>query len=228
MRLVAREDTPGQWAKATTEYERIIAKGVTQAMRKTGKQALTAGRNAIGAAGFTANVQRTLRAINKPKQGFVLNPSVYIHSTVNYLDVFETGKTITGHPWLWLPLPNVPPNPGSGVKFGGLIGRPHMTPRQYVAKVGPLVTMHRPGKPPMLGAVVEGPSTRPSRARLRRTFLKQRFGEKTRPTHVVPMFVGVAKITIGKKFDVTQAIANVAPELAAAYKELVEPYEGRR
>ncbi len=79
----------------------------------------------------------------------------------------------------------------------------------------------------MLGAVVET-GGRPTRRRLRSTFLKQRFGEKTRATKVVPMFVGVAKITIGKKFDVTQAIANVAPELAAAYKELVEPYEGRR
>jgi hypothetical protein len=157
----------------------------------------------------------------------VLNPSVYIHSTVNYLDVFETGKTITGSPWLWLPLPNVPPNPGSGVKFGGLIGRPHMTPRQYIAKVGPLITMHRPGKPPMLGAAVEG-GGRPTRRRLRSTFLKQRFGEKTRATRVVPMFVGVPSITIDEKFDVSQAIANVAPELAAAYKELVEPYEGRR
>ena len=36
------------------------------------------------------------------------------------------------------------------------------------------------------------------------------------------MFVGVPSVTIGKKFDVTQAIADVAPELAAAYKELVE------
>ncbi len=227
MRLKAREDTPGQWAKATTEYERIIAKGATQAMRRVGKLAVAAGRQAIGAAGFTANVQRTLRAINKPKSGFVLNPSVYIHSTVNYLDVFETGRTITGSPWLWLPLPNVPPNPGSGVKFGGLIGRPHMTPRQYVAKVGPLITMHRPGKPPMLGAVVET-GGKPTRRRLRSTFLKGVFGEKRRGTKVVPMFVGVHSITIGKKFDVQQAIEDTAPEIAAAYNELVEVYEGRR
>ncbi len=227
MRLVAREDTPGQWAKATTEYERIIAKGATQAMRKTGKQALEAGRKAIGNAGFSGNVQRTLRAINKPKSGFVLNPSVYIHSTVNYLDVFETGKTITGSKWLWMPLPSVPPNTGAGVKFGGLISRPHMTPSQYIRKVGPLVLMWRPGKAPMLGAVVET-GGRPTRKRLRSTFLKQRFGEKTRRTITVPLFVGVPAVTIGKKFDVTQAIENVAPELAAAYNELVEPYEGRR
>ncbi len=227
MRLKAREDTPGQWAKATTAYEKIIAKGSTQAMRKIGKLATDAGRRAIGAAGFTANVQRTLRAINKPKSGYVLNPSVYIHSTVNYLDVFETGRTIVGTPLLWLPLPNVPPNPGSGVKFGGLIGRPHMTPRQYVAKVGPLVTMHRPGKSPMLGAVVET-GGRPTRARLRRTFLRKTFGEKTRTTKIVPMFVGVHSITIPKKFDVKQAIENTAPEIAAAYNELVETYEGRR
>lgn len=227
MKLVARADA-GQWVKASTEYERIIAKGATQAMRKVGKLAVGAGRQAIAAAGFTANVQHTLRAINKPKQGFVMNPSVYIHTTVNYLDVFETGKTIVGSPYLWLPLPNVPPNPGSGVQFGGLVGRPHMTPRQYIAKVGPLITMHRPGKPPMLGAVVEGPSTKPGRARLRRTFLKQRFGEKTRPTHIVPMFVGVHSITISKKFDVKQAIEDQAQNIADAYNETVETYEGRK
>ncbi len=229
MRLVAREDTPGQWAKATTAYEKIIAKGATQAMRKVGKLAVDAGRRAIGAAGFTANVQRTLRAINKPKQGFVLNPSVYIHSTVNYLDVFETGKTIsaTGGKWLWLPFPNVPPNPGSGVKFGGLIGRPHMTPSQYIRKVGPLVLMWRPGKAPMLGAAVEV-GGKVSRRRLRQTFLKRTFGEKTRETNIVPMFFGVHSITIAKKFDVNQAIEDQAEKIAEAYNETVEAYEGRK
>ncbi len=228
MRLVAREDTPGQWAKATTEYERIIAKGATQAMRKIGKLAVTAGRQAIGSAGFTANVQRTLQAINKPKSGFVLNPSVYIHSTVNYLDVFETGKTITGSPWLWLPLPNVPPMRGAGTKFGGLISRPHMTPRQYVAKVGPLITIHRPGKPPILAAVIRGgrAGAKVTRGRLRkgRSILTGARGEQ----RVVFLFVAVPSITISKKFDTKRAIEDAAEDIGQAYNELVEPYEGRR
>ena len=217
----------GQWEKATTEYERIMATAATKAMRQIGKLAEKAARQAVGAAGFTSNVQRTIQALNKPPSGYVLNPRVWLHSTVNYLDVFETGRTITGSPYLWLPLPNVPPNTGSGTKFGGLIGRPHMTPSQYIRKVGPLITMRRPNGLPMLGAIVEGPGTRPSRGRLRRTFLKQRFGEATRKTHVVPMFIAVTSITIPKKFDTEQAAKTAVDGLEKAYNEFVEPYEGR-
>lgn len=217
MRLVARAEA-GQWVKATTEYERIIAKGSTQAMRKIGKLAVDAGRQAIGAAGFSSKFQRTLQAINKPKSGYVLNPSVYIHSTINYADIFETGKTIVGNPFLWLPLPNVPP----------FKGRPHMTPRQYIQNVGPLVTMRRANGLPMLGAVVRGagPAGRITRARLR----KGRFsftGATRGKTHTVPMFVAVPSVVIPKKFDVKRAIEGAADDIASAYNELVEPYEGR-
>ena len=89
----------GQWEKATTEYERIMATAATKAMRQIGKLAEKAARQAVGAAGFTSNVQRTIQALNKPPSGYVLNPRVWLHSTVNYLDVFETGKTITGSPY---------------------------------------------------------------------------------------------------------------------------------
>ncbi len=216
MKLVARAES-GQWVKATTEYERIIAKGATQAMRKIGKLAVDAGRQAISAAGFSAKFSRTLRAINKPKSGYVLNPSVYIHSTINYADIFETGKTIVGHPFLWLPLPSVPP----------FKGRPHMTPRQYIQNVGPLVTMRRPGKLPLLGAVVRGaPKAQPfgrfaSRAKLRKGIAGRGV------TQTIPLFVAVASVVIPKKFDVKGAIENAAEDIAAAYNETVETYEGR-
>ncbi len=215
MKFVARAE-PGQWAKATTEYERIIAKGSTQAMRKVGKLAVDAGRQAISAGGFSSKFARTLRAINKPKSGYVLNPSVYIHSTINYADIFETGKTITGSNYLWLPLPAVPP----------FKGRPHMTPRQYIQNVGPLILMWRPRDLPMLGAVVEK-GGKPTRARLRRTFLRKTFGEKMRKTITVPLFVAVHSVSIPKKFDTKGAIEDAADDIGAAYNELVEKYEGR-
>ncbi len=209
----------GQWEKATTEYERIMATAATKAMRQIGKLAEKSGRQAIQAGGFSSRFAKTLRAINKPPSGYVLNPSVYVHSTLNYVDVFETGATITGNPLLWLPLPSVPPGKN----------RAHMTPREYIRNVGRLIwmTTRKHGGLIMLGAVVEGPDTRPSRGRLRRTFLKQRFGEKTRPTHVVPMFIGVARITIPKKFDTGQAIKTTVDDLEKTYNELIEPYEGQ-
>ncbi len=226
MRLQSRAE-PGQWRLATTQYEKVMSKAATLAMRQIGKLAEKSARGAVAAAGFTSNVQRTIQAVNQPRKGYVLNPSVWLHSTVNYLDVFETGRTITGSPYLWLPLPNVPQNVGSGTRFGGLIGRPHMTPSQYIRKVGPLITMRRPNGLPMLGAVVEVSKARVTRARLRRTFLKQRFGEKTKATIVIPLFVAVTSVTIPKKFDIQAATKNAFDALGQAYAEIVQPDEER-
>ncbi len=218
MKLVGRAE-PGQWIKATNDYERVMAKAATLGMRQIGKLAETKGRQAIQAGGFSPKFARTLRAINKPPSGYVLNPAVYIHSTINYADIFETGKTITGNRLLWLPLPNVPPGKN----------REHMTPREYIQNVGPLIwiTTQKHGGLIMLGAVVEGPSTKPSRGRLRRTFLKRRFGEKTRPTHVVPMFFAVTSITIPKKFDTEKAVEDAMNGLSDAYTEIIKPDEDR-
>jgi hypothetical protein len=154
-------------------------------MRQVCKAALQQGLNAISNAGFSDKFARTLQAINKPKSGYVLNPSVYINSTINYADIFETGKT-TGHRYLWLPLPSVPP----------IKGRPHMTPRQYIQNVGPLVLMWRPGKTPMLGATVRrAPRAQPfgrfaSRAQLQ----KGKTGRGV--TETIPLFVAIMAVVI--------------------------------
>jgi hypothetical protein len=218
MRLVTKADA-GQWLKASTAYERIIAKAATLAMRDVGKDAVTKGRAAISAAGFSPKFAGTLRVINKPASGYVLNPAAYVHSTINYADVFETGKTITGHPFIWLPLPSVPP----------IAGRQHMTPKQYIQNVGPLVTMRRPGRLPLLGAVVKGPpKAQPfgrfaTRARLR----KGRSGKGT-VTQTIPLFVGVPSVNIPKKFDVKGAVDSAFGKLQEFYNQHFEPYEGRK
>jgi hypothetical protein len=227
VRIVTKADA-GQWLKATTEYERIIAKAATLGMRAAGKDAVKKGRESIAQAGFSPRFQRTLRVINKPPSGFVLNPSAYVHSTLNYADIFETGKTITGSPLLWLPLPNVP----------RYKDRKHMTPAQYVRFVGPLVTMRRPGGLPMLGAVVET-GGKPTRRRLRLTALHRAGGERLaairrfaheriRQTITIPLFIGVSSVTIPKKFDVKGAVEDAFGEFEKFYQENLEAYEGRK
>ena len=124
-----------------------MAKAATLAMRRC-RQSVPRqkGERRLLQEDFQQDLQRTLRAINKPPSGYVLNPAVYIHTTINYADIFETGKTITGNPFLWLPLPSVPP----------IKGRPHMTPRQYIQQcraIGDDAAAQ--GGLPMLGAVVE-------------------------------------------------------------------------
>jgi hypothetical protein len=233
VRIVTKADA-GQWIKATNAVETSMAKAATLAMRDTGKLAVKNGRAAISAAGFSSTWQKSLRAINKPASGYVLNPAVYIHTTINYADVFQTGRTIAGNPYLWLPLPAVPPMPGSGVsKFGGVIGRPHMTPGQYVRLVGPLVTIRRPNGLPMLGAVVKKRSTRarqsgkaPTRKRLRETFLRKRFGEGADVTEVIPMFVAVSVVAIPKKFDIKAATQDAFDRFDEFYDKHLKPQDG--
>ncbi len=218
MRIVTKADA-GQWLKATTEYERIMATAATKAMRDVGKDAVQKGRASIAAGGFSSKFQRTLQAINKPPSGYVLNPSVYVHSTINYADVFETGKTITANTYLWLPLPAVPAGKN----------REHMTPREYISKIGPLVLMWRPGKRPMLGRVVARRSARARKFGLFPTKGRQLKGAGAGDVkETIPMFVGFSSITIPKKFDVHGAVKDAFGDLDEFYAARLEPYEGRK
>jgi hypothetical protein len=218
MRIVTKAEQ-GQWLKATTEYERIMSKAATLAMREVGRDAVAKGRASIAAGGFSTRFQRTLRAINKPPSGFVLNPSVYVHSTVNYADIFESGKTIVGNPFLWLPLPSVP----------RAAHREHMTPREYVKNIGPLISLKRPlGAQPILAAVIRrGPKAQPFGSFATRSQLRRGQGGRGE-TQIIPLFVGVRSVTIPKKFDVHAAAEQAFDQLEKFYKENLEPYEGRK
>lgn len=201
---------PGQWLKATNEKEKAIAKAATAAMRDVGLEARNKGRTAIASAGFSSRWQSSLVVKNYPKSGDSLSPAEYIHTTINYADVFEKGAKIAGSPFLWLPLPNVPPDPAWH--------RPHMTPGRYVKLVGPLVTMRPRGASgsffPMLGAVVrlaKGESL--TRRALSRGLLgRGRTAIVKGRKQVIPLFFAVTQISLQTKFDVTaaaqQAIGN--------------------
>ncbi len=211
MRLVI-DAKSGQWVKATTEWERIIAKATTQAMHDVGRDAVQLGRQAIAGAGFSSRFQQSLKVKFFPSGGKpVLNPVAWIHTTINFADVFEFGAQIPGRPYLWLPLPNVPPG-----KNG-----PHMTPREYVDSVGPLVTIRRPNGTPMLGARIGGES--PIRRAFKKLSGRKRAAGSTR-ARVVPLFVAVRQVTIPKKFDVLAQTERAFEELPDLYTKHLEPY----
>jgi len=207
---------PGQWVKATDVYDAIIAKALTGAMKDVGKLARDRGRQAITAAGFSDKFANSLVARLPAKD--TLEPTAYIHTTINYADVFETGAIIAGKPYLWLPLPTVPAGPG----------RPHMTPKQYVQSVGPLVTMHRAGKPPMLGArvAISTPKPQPFGRFVSRRALKRRIFSRGE-VQTIPLFVGVPAVNIPKKFDVHAAVQSAFDNLETFYQRQFQDYDGR-
>jgi hypothetical protein len=206
---------PKQWMDATSEWERIVKTAETKAVRDVGILARNRGREAVAAAGFGFRWQKSIVSRMEPKKGISFNPKATILSTINYFDVFETGRHISAEAgkWLWLPLPTVPP----------AAGRPHMTPRQFIALVGPLVLMWRPGQPPLLGRQMRTSFTS-GRVFNRATFRRGR--STARGTyHTIPMFVGVKAVDIPKKYSVKAAVAKAADELPAAYEANLEPYK---
>lgn len=203
------ETSPGQWLKQADKTSAVMIKAANLALRDVGREAVKEGRGAIASAGFSTQWVNSLRLIMFPRGNAPsLNPVAYIHSTINYSDIFETGKTITGHPFLWMPMPWVPPMLGAGTQFGGVIRRPHMTPSQFVRFVGPLIMMKGAAKP-LLGSAVPGKG-RLGKQKVRRAGARRKSGMKAKELTV--MYVGVRSVTVPKKFDVTGVIERSGAE----------------
>jgi hypothetical protein len=107
-------------------------------------------------------------------------------------------------------------------------GRPHLTPKQYVQEIGPLVTMHRAGKPPMLGARIQTGRLPPQpfgRFVSRRRLARGISGRGQFQT--IPRFVGVPAVHIPPKFDVDGIIQETASEdnIEKAYLKNLDEYQ---
>jgi hypothetical protein len=217
-----------QFTKGFLPIDNVIVEAANKAVQQSASAGVQAGRADIAQAGFSKIWQNSLRyKMMTPKNS--LNPKAYIHTRINYADIFETGGTIQGDPLIWLPLPSVPPNPGSGLKFGGVVKREHMTPGQYVRKIGPLISLRRPGKPPILAAAIRrGFKAQPfgrfaTKAQLRRG-LKGRGGG----VQMIPLFVGVPSVHISKKWNVTAALQREANNMPKYYEEELRKLDAKR
>jgi hypothetical protein len=176
----------------TREIQRPIAKAATAAVRDAGEIAKQNGRASIAAAGLSRKWQNALRVNIYPPQGDSLRPAAFIFHKIRYAGVFEDGAVIGGQPFLWLPLPTVPFRRG----------RP-MTPSQYAKSIGPLVSVQRPGRPPLL-------------------FPKYRSGRRRRKAsnqERKPLYVGLSSVAIGKRFDIKGAAQSAAAQLPELFEK---------
>lgn len=147
------------------------------AMRDVTDEAVKGGRASIAAAGFSSRWQQGLQGKVFPNSG--VDPAGFVFHKIGYAGVFQEGAQIAGKPLLWLPTSEAPQ---------GERGRA-MSARQYARRVGPLVSVNRPGKPPML-------------------FPKERKGQRNRVAR--PLYIGIPTVNIRKRFDVVSAIEKAA------------------
>ncbi len=198
MRVVMKTDGD-VWAKATSGIEKAMAHGMTSTVKKTAAEVRDGVRQSIASAGFGSHWTSSIKSVMLTN-GDVLNPAAWVHSTINFSDVFETGKHITGNPLLWLPLPAVPQWPGDPTR--------QMSPKKYIQTVGPLVTIRRPGKTPLLGAIVEtSASPRTGGRHLTRAAFRRTASSRTTRV-MVPLFVGIPSVEIEKRFSFEAAISR--------------------
>lgn len=204
----------GQFQQAMDAAQNTIATAATGAIKDVANYAKLAGRANIANAGFSTRWQNAFRANIYPSKGVSLNPAAFIFHRIPYAGIFENGGTIAGSPLLWLPLPNVPTSmSGSGR------GSAHMTPANYVRLIGPLVTIYRPGRIPLLGGYMAG-SGNITVAKLisgNRAMKRTLPGSPGAKVQLVPLFFGLDKVNLVKRFDLAPIFQKAQSMLGEAY-----------
>lgn len=207
----------GQWDTAVAAIQAPIAKAATAAIHDAGAEGQTEGRAAIGHAGFSQKWQNALRVNFYPAGGKnSMDPAAYLYHKIPYAGVFENGATIAGSPLLWLPLSGVP----------NKIGALRMTPRNYIANIGPLHSINVPGKAPMLAAYIEGGiggAGKITLGKLRAGGALGRLGVKggrsQRGRHLisVPIFVGISAVKLRARFGLAAIFEKAAAGVPEKY-----------
>ncbi|TIN84360.1 DUF6441 family protein [Mesorhizobium sp.] len=199
----------GEFAAAMAGNQDPIAFAGTAAITEAGNVAKTAGRRNIAAAGFSVRWQNALRLNIYPKGRTSIDAAALIFHKIPYAGVFEDNTLISGKPTLWLPLPTAPKR----------AGRQKMTPALYVRTIGPLVSIERPGKPPLLaGKIAINRRSKPGEdGRHKVTLSALRRGGKGAPSTLVPLFIGVDRVSIRDKLSIREIVQSAAGQLGALY-----------
>jgi hypothetical protein len=196
------------YAKQMQAEAKKIAHAATAAVTEVAALIKAEGKSEIAAGGMSARFQNAMYAKVFPAQGDSLHPAALVGLKIPYASVFEQGATIPGKPMLWLPLDNAPS--GRGGK--------RMSAAEFVKTVGVLYSINRPGKPPLLAAVVRETDARAKKPVSLRLLKRGRNPGGRGSVHLVPMFVGVPSVTDPQKYNITAIIEKYASQLGEFYQ----------
>ncbi|RWF52049.1 MAG: hypothetical protein EOS50_26075 [Mesorhizobium sp.] len=205
------ERKAGEFAAAMAAMKDPIAFAGTAAISEAGDIVKRQGRQDIAAAGFSRRWQNALRVNVYPRRKPSMNAAALIYHNIQYAGVFEEGATITGKPRLWLPLPSAPKR----------VGRQRMTPALYIKTIGPLVSIERPGKPPLLAGKIATNRRGSKTGKVSLSALKR--GGAGAPSTLVPLFVGIDRVNIRDRFSIREITERAAARLGDLYLKHLNP-----
>lgn len=191
-----------------------IATATTDAMKEAADIIKRDGRANIASAGFSKKWQNALRVNVYPDRG----RTVSVHAAalafhkIPYASIFETGGAIGGSPLLWLPLPNVPTR----------LGNRHMSPANYVRNIGPLHSIYRPGRVPLLaGYMPAGSGAAGGKITIGKlkagANASRRGGSGSIKLVSVPLFYGLSQVNMKKRLNLIPIFRAVESQLGALY-----------
>jgi len=191
----------GAFARAFKGVEGTIAKAAKAAIDQTAATVKIQARANILGAGLGPKMASALRVDTYPRRGIAsIDAAAVVRSKADYMGIFETGGTIPGNPLLWLPLASTPKR----------IGRKKMTAKLYVEQIGPLLMINRPGQAPLLaGSIAINRRGQRKAGKGKVTLSALRRGNASQAARLVPLFVGVHSVDIGRKTNI-RAIAEAA------------------
>ncbi|RWO90936.1 DUF6441 family protein [Mesorhizobium sp.] len=195
----------GEFALAMAAIKDPIAFAGTAAISEAGDIVKREGRQDIAAAGFSKRWQNALRVNVYPRRKLSMNAAALIFHNIRYAGIFEEGAVISGKPRLWLPLPSAPKR----------TGRQKMTPALYVKTIGPLFSIERPGKPPLLAGKIATNRRGSKTGKVSLSALKR--GGAGAPSTLVPLFIGIDRVNIRDRFSIRQITERAAARLGALY-----------
>lgn len=224
-RLRVRNDgpKPDEVRKRVEALRTPASKAIVGTFRDAAKLIEDQGRQEIQGSGLGARWVKGFTVKVSVPNGQELSPVLVGRHRIGYANVFERGATITGRPWLWIPLPSAPK-----------LGRRRLTPSLYFQHIGPLHIIRRPGRAPLLaGDALRSPAPgRPASTAALRTGAKNakprpQGSRRARKTVSVPIFVGVSVVHIASRLHVSEIYAQVRRQLPELYrKNLADQMKG--
>ncbi|RUV75922.1 MAG: hypothetical protein EOR30_17065 [Mesorhizobium sp.] len=96
-----------------------------------------------------------------------------------------------------------------------------MTPALYIKTIGPLVSIERPGKPPLLAGKIATNRRGSKTGKVSLSALKR--GGAGAPSTLVPLFVGIDRVNIRDRFSIREITERAAARLGDLYLKHLNP-----
>lgn len=193
---------------AWRDSQKIMSRAATAAMKDAASELKSGARAAIAAGGFSTKWQNAFRVNVYPSRGTSLEPAAYGFSKIRYANIFQRGGIITPKTsrFLWIALPTAPK------KIGGR----RTTVASFIRNIGPLIFFRKGRHPLLMARVIRkvGAGSSVSVATLKRGAAAKK---KNKKTNFVPMFVGLDKVALRRRFNVDPAYQAARDTLSANY-----------